>query len=67
MTKVPHLTSDELPISTVVLWRHEVLHDVDEQPERVLLVHEEECYRDDAIKSLTERKICTFHRSARIA
>ena len=50
--RAPHLTSDELPISAVVLWRHEVLHDVDEQPEGVLLVHEEERYRHDTIETL---------------
>ena len=64
MTEAPNLTSDELPISTVVLWRHEMLHDVDEQPERVLLVHEEERYRYDAIEALKERKLCTSPRIA---
>ena len=52
MARAPHLTSDELPISAVVLWRHEVFHDVDEQPEGVLLVHEEERYRHDTIEAL---------------
>ena len=52
MARAPHLTSDELPIPAVILGRHEVLHDVDEQPEGVLLVHEEERYRHDTIETL---------------
>ena len=39
-----------------------MLHDVDEQPERVLLLQEEERYCDDAIEAL--KGSSTFHNSA---
>ena len=46
------LRPDELLVPRVVLRRHEVLHDIDEQPEGVLLVHEEQRDRHDAVEAL---------------
>ena len=45
-----HLGPDEL--LAVVVWRHELVHDVDEAPEGVLLVHEEQGNGRDPVEAL---------------
>jgi hypothetical protein len=51
------LGSDELLVSAEVLRGHEVLDDVDQRPERVLLVHEEQGDRSDPVEPLKKRKM----------
>ena len=52
------LRADELLVPGVVLRRHEVLHHVDEQPEGVLLVHEEQRDRHDPVEALQQHEKC---------
>jgi hypothetical protein len=55
-----YLSPDELLVPAEVLRRHEVLNDVDQRPERVLLVHEEQGDRSDPVETLqkTEKRPC---------